>query len=66
MNTITMPKANALEVGQIGWRYYNIIKKKAVEQEFSLSGLALSMSIAFFVVLCAAFSLNFLYIRILS
>lgn len=37
---------------QIGWKSYNHIKKKAMEQEFSWSGLVISMSIAFFVV-CA-------------
>lgn len=44
-----------------GWRYYNSIKKKAMEQEFSWFGFLLGMSIAFFIVVLAAFSLNFLY-----
>lgn len=44
-----------------GWRYYNSIKKKAMEQEFSWSGLVLSLSIAFFVILAAAFTMNWLH-----
>ncbi len=44
-----------------GWKYYNSIKKKAMEQEFSWSGLILSLSIAFFVVLASAFILSFTY-----
>ena len=42
----------------IGWKYYNNIKKKAMEQEFSLSGLLISLSIAFFIVVIAASGLN--------
>jgi len=37
---------------QIGWKSYNHIRKKAMEQEFSWSGLIISVSIAFFIV-CA-------------
>ncbi len=48
-------------IGQIGWKYYNSIKKKAMEQEFSWAGLALSLSIAFFIVIMAASVLNFFY-----
>ncbi|MDD5071459.1 MAG: hypothetical protein PHQ42_01855 [Patescibacteria group bacterium] len=40
--------------GFIGWKSYNRIKKKAMEQEFSWSGLIISLSIAFFVVLASA------------
>lgn len=45
------------------WRYYNIIKKKAMGQEFSgkPGGLILSLSIAFFIVLISAQLLNFAY-----
>ena len=53
--------ANEFGFEHIGWRYYNKIRKKAMEQEFSWSGLLISMSIAFFVVIITAFSLNFLY-----
>jgi len=57
---------NQLNIGQIefdhfGWRYFNKIKKKAMEQEFSWSGLFISMSIAFFIVILAALSLNILF-----
>lgn len=44
----------------IGWKTYKIIKKKAMEQEFSWSGLLISLSIAFFVVVAAAFALRFI------
>lgn len=44
-----------------GWKYYNSIKKKAMEQEFSWSGLVLSLSIAFFIVISSAFILNSIY-----
>jgi hypothetical protein len=49
------------KLDQIGWRHYNNIKKKAMEQEFSWSGLGLSLSIAFFIVITAAFSLNLMF-----
>jgi len=42
----------------IGWKYYNNIKKKAMEQEFSLSGLLISLSIAFFIVIISASGLS--------
>lgn len=42
----------------IGWRSCKKIKKRAMEQKFSLSGLLLSMSIAFFVVFATAFLLD--------
>ena len=44
-----------------GWKYYNSIKKKAMEQEFSWSGLLISLSIAFFIVLLCAQILNITY-----
>ena len=46
---------------KIGWKYYNNIKKKAMEQEFSWAGLLLSMSIAFFIVFITAYSLSLLH-----
>ena len=46
---------------RIGWKYYNHIKKKAMEQKFSWSGLLISLSIAFFIVIFSAFSLSFVY-----
>ncbi|MFA7302046.1 MAG: SpoIID/LytB domain-containing protein, partial [Candidatus Shapirobacteria bacterium] len=40
----------------ISWKSYQLIKKKAMEQELSWSGLIVSLSIAFFIVLtCAGF-----------
>lgn len=46
------------KLGQISWKHYNTIKKKAMEQEFSLSGLVVSLSIAFFIVIIASFFLS--------
>ena len=59
MESLPLSKVSGLEFGQISWRYYNKIKKKAMEQEFSWSGFLVSMSIAFFIVVIAAFGLNF-------
>ena len=61
MNTSILNNAHDLPIEQIGWRYYSSIKKKAMEQEFSWSGLWLSLSIAFFIVIFASFSLSLLY-----
>ena len=52
---------NGLGLDHSGWKYYNSIKKKAMEQEFSWSGLLLSMSIAFFIVILAATALNLVH-----
>ena len=54
-------KANSFGIGHIGWKYYNGIRKKAMEQEFSWSGFLISMSIAFFVVIIAASLLGGIY-----
>ena len=40
-------QANCFNLERVGWKYYNTIRKKAVEQEFSWSGLFISLSIAF-------------------
>lgn len=61
MSTIQLSKSNGLEFGQISWRYYHKIKKKAMEQEFSWSGFLVSMSIAFFIVVITAYSLTLLH-----
>ena len=58
-----MTHANALKtagfnLNRIGWKYYNTIKKKAMEQEFSWAGLSISLSIAFFIVFMTAIVLN--------
>lgn len=49
---------SGIKVNHDGWKYYNSIKKKAMEQEFSWSGLLLSLSIAFFIVVISAFFLS--------
>ena len=53
--------ANSLNFEHIGWKTYNSVLKKAVEQEFSTSGLVISLSIAFFIVITSAYILNFVY-----
>jgi hypothetical protein len=60
MENLTIP-AHSIDFGHIGWKYYNKIKKKAMEQEFSWSGLILSLSIAFFIVMISAFLLSAVY-----
>jgi len=50
-----------IKLGHINWKQYNIIKKKAMEQEFSWSGLVLSLSIAFFIVIFSAYVLSSVY-----
>jgi len=54
-------KANNFGIEPISWRYYNRIRKKAMEQEFSWSGFLISMSIAFFVVIMTASLLGGIY-----
>jgi len=53
--------ANFLNWQKIGWKYYNRIKKKAMEQESSWAGLAISLSIAFFIVIVSAQGLSLIY-----
>jgi len=45
----------------IGWKAYKQIKKKAMEHEFSWSGLIIGLSIAFFIVLASAQALNLVH-----
>jgi len=54
-------QATCFNLEHIGWKSYNSIKKKAMEQEFSWSGLLISLSIAFFVVTVSALCLNFIF-----
>jgi len=54
-------QANCFNLEHIGWKNYNLIKKKAMEQEFSWSGLFISLSIAFFIVTISALFLNFVF-----
>ena len=58
MTNAELTFANNLDLKHVGWKYYNSIKKKAMEQEFSWSGLVLSLSIAFFIVISASFALS--------
>jgi len=60
-NTNVNIQADNFDFNHIGWKYYKQIKKKAMEQEFSWSGLLVSLSIAFFVVVITAFTLNLTY-----
>jgi hypothetical protein len=48
----------------LGWKDYNLIKKKAIAEEFSFSGLVLSLSIAFFIVIISALVMASLYTSI--
>ena len=50
--------SNLVFLGNFGWKYYNQVKNKAMEPEFSWSGLVVSLSIAFFVVSATAQGLN--------
>ncbi len=61
MDVLQASNANHWMMGQNSWRYYNKFKKKAMEQEFSWSGLVLSLSIAFFVVIVSAMLLSLVY-----
>ena len=70
--TNTKIQVNSLDFGHISWKSYNLIKKKAMEQEFGLSaqsgwfGLLLSLSIAFFIVIACAQILNLMHHSIIQ
>ncbi len=57
-------QANCFNLERIGGKYYNTIRKKAVEQEFSWSGLLISLSIAFFIIALSALTLKFILLSI--
>ncbi len=57
----TRVHTNELILSQIGWKYYNSIRKKAMDREFSWAGLGISLSIAFFIVIMSASFLNMTY-----
>ncbi len=59
----THSPAHALGLKHIGWKTYNSIVKKAVDQEFSgrAGGLIINLSIAFFIVIVSAYILNFIH-----
>jgi hypothetical protein len=52
--SFTKNQAKCFNLEQIGWKHYNFTRKKAMEQEFSWSGLLISLSIAFFIVIASA------------
>lgn len=54
-------KIESFHLQPISWKSYHHIKKKAMEQEFSWSGLLISLSIAFFVVVACAQGLKIVY-----
>jgi hypothetical protein len=58
--SLTNNRANSFNIEHIGWKYYNSIRKKAMEQEFSWSGLLTSLSIDFFVIIISASALNYI------
>ncbi len=58
MNQVLISKASDINLDHVGWRYYNQIRKKAMEQEFSWFGLLVNLSIAFFIVISSAFCLS--------
>jgi hypothetical protein len=64
MISANITAVNTIGFDRIGWRYYNKIKKKAMEQEFSWSGLLISLSIAFFIVISTACILRLMLISI--
>jgi len=66
INSSNAIQADRLHLSFIGWKAYNRIKKKAMEQEFSWSGLVLSLSIAFFIVLACAQILNIVYDSVIT
>lgn len=55
---------DGMNLEHIGWKYYNQIRKKAMEQEFSWAGLCISLSIAFFIVIATALVLKLAYISL--
>jgi len=59
--TNTNTRTESFGFNQISWKSYNSIKKKAMEQEFSLSGLLISLSIAFFIVVSCAQGLHLIH-----
>lgn len=54
MNQVLSQNITFSPIYRAGWRYCSDIRKKAMEQEFSWSGLVISLSIAFFVVIMTA------------
>lgn len=63
MSELILATANGLDLKYIGWKYYNQIRKKAMDNS-SVSGLIISMSIAFFIVIAASTVMRFTYISL--
>jgi len=55
--------ADSFDFKHIGWKYYNQIRKKVMDKS-SVSGLVVSLSIAFFIVIFAASFLRVCYLSI--
>ena len=58
LSNLSSSGSDLSSLDNFGWKYYNQVKNKAMEQEFSWSGLAISLSIAFFVVIAIAQGLS--------
>lgn len=58
--------ASSLYTQSLSWKSYQLLRKKAMEQELSWSGLVISLSIAFFLVVACALTLRFVAISIES
>lgn len=54
-------KSKRNSLGHYSWKSYNSIKKKAMEHEFSWSGLTVCLSIAFFISISSAQVLKLTY-----
>ena len=58
LSNLSSSGSDLSSLDNFGWKYYNQVKSKAMEQEFSWSGLAISLSIAFFIVVATAQGLS--------
>jgi len=63
MTNTGMVSANILDFKHIGWKYYNQLRKKVMD-ESPVSGLFVSLSIAFFIVVFASSFLRICYISL--
>lgn len=61
MYAANIDRASQMEFFGFGWRYYNSLKNKAMEREFSWAGLFISLSVAFFVVIVSSFAMSMFY-----
>jgi len=58
--------SGSFQLETISWKSYHNIKKKAMEQEFSMSGLIISLSIAFLIVVATSQALRLIYDSIMN